>query len=248
VSAGEPGSAGAAAASTPRRVVVARRRGPVVSILLSLIVTAIDFLLLALALGGVRAVLAHPRAPALVAVWAVAGAALALKRPVRSQDVVESTPEPRLALVGLGLIPVLTPAIAALGERLGLWPLPGDGVLRWAGVALVALGLTLRLAAMMQLGPRFSPLVAVQAEHALETRGLYARIRHPGYLGAWLAALGAVLTFGSALGLVPLALFTWVMAGRVRKEEGLLAARFGDAWRDYRARTGAFVPRLGGAR
>jgi protein-S-isoprenylcysteine O-methyltransferase Ste14 len=113
-------------------------------------------------------------------------------------------------------------------------------------VALVAAGLTLRIAAMAQLGPRFSPLVAVQAEHALETRGLYARIRHPGYLGAWLAALGAVLTFGSALGLVPLALFSLLIGGRVRKEEALLATRFGEAWRDYRAHSGAFLPRLGG--
>jgi len=243
VSAGEAGSAGPAGSAT-RRVVVARKRGPLASILLSLVVTAIDFCLLALVLGGVRAVLAHPRAPALVAVWAVTGGALALARPVRSQDVVETTPESRLALIGLGLIPMLTPPIAALGERIGLWPFPGGAALRWAGVALVAVGLTVRLAAMMQLGSRFSPLVAVQAEHALETRGLYARIRHPGYLGAWLAALGAVLTFGSGLGLVPLALFTALIGARVRKEEALLAARFGEAWREYRAHSGAFVPRV----
>jgi protein-S-isoprenylcysteine O-methyltransferase Ste14 len=232
---------------TTRRVVVARRRGPLVSIALSLVVTAIDFLLLALALGGVHAVLVHPRAPALIAVWAVANAALAVARPVRAQDVVERAPESRLALIGLGFVPVLIPAISALGEHLGIWMLPGAATLGWMGVLVVAIGLLLRLAAMAQLGSRFSPLVAVQAEHPLETHGLYARIRHPGYLGAWLAAFGAVLTFGSALGLVPLVLFSALMAGRVRKEEALLAARFGDAWRDYRARSGAFVPRLGGS-
>ena len=230
---------------TTRRVVFARRRGPLVSIALSLIVTAVDFLLLALALGGVHAVLAHPRALALVAVWAVANAALAVARPVRAQDVVERAPESRLALLGLGFVPVLIPGISALGDRLRLWILPGAAMLGWAGIAVVALGLMLRITAMMQLGARFSPLVAVQAEHALEMRGLYARIRHPGYLGSWLAAFGAVLTFGSALGLVPLALFSALSGARVRKEEALLAARFGDAWRDYRARSGAFLPRLG---
>ena len=180
--------------------------------------------------------------------WAVAGAALALKRPVRSQDVVESTPEPRLALVGLGLIPVLTPAIAALGERLGLWPLPGDGALRWAGVALVALGLTLRLAAMMQLGPRFSPLVAVQVP---STRSRPGALRaHPASgiprCVARRARRGADLRQRAG----PRAARALHLGdgGTSAEGRGLLAARFGDAWRDYRARTGAFVPRLGGAR
>src|SRR5262249_31222905 len=150
------------------------------------------------------ALLHHSRALALIGVWAVTAIALALRRPIGAQDVVEVDREAPWMLIGLALVPMLTPPIAALGERLGLWILPGGAVRGWIGVALTALGLTLRIAAMSQLGPRFSPLLAVQREHVLETRGLYGRVRHPGYLGAWLAALGAVLTFGSALGALPL--------------------------------------------
>jgi protein-S-isoprenylcysteine O-methyltransferase Ste14 len=225
-------------------VVTAPRRGPVATAILSLGVTAVDVLLLALAMGGFRAVLAHPRAPALVAVWAIGGMTLALLKPVRSQEVVRATAESRLALVGLGLIPLVTPPIAAFGERIGLWPLPGGAALGWAGVAMVAVGLAVRIAAMTQLGPRFSPLVAVQRVHPLETHGLYGVIRHPGYAGSWLAALGAVLAFGSGLGLVPLALFTVLLVQRARREEALMEAQFGEAWREYRGRTGAFVPRV----
>jgi protein-S-isoprenylcysteine O-methyltransferase Ste14 len=84
----------------------------------------------------------------------------------------------------------------------------------------------------------------VQREHALETRGLYAGIRHPGYLGAVLATLGGALAFGSAAALAPVAamgLLLWARAGR---EERMLEQHFGDAYRSYRARSGQFLPRL----
>jgi protein-S-isoprenylcysteine O-methyltransferase Ste14 len=235
------------AAAAPRPA-SRRRRGRLATVALSLVASGFEALLLALALGGFAALAAHPRALALVAIGAVSGAILALRRPVRDQDVASTSPESRWALAGLGLVPLFTPPIAALGERLGIAALPGGAWLRWAGVAMVAAGLALRIAAMTQLGPRFSPMLAVQRQHPLETRGLYARVRHPGYLGSWLAALGAVLAFGSALGLVPLAIFTGLVAGRTRREERWLEQQFGDAYRDYRARTGAFLPRLVPAR
>jgi len=49
----------------------------------ALAVTALDALLLLAALGGMRALLGHTRALALLAVWAVGGIVLALLRPVR---------------------------------------------------------------------------------------------------------------------------------------------------------------------
>ena len=36
---------------------------------------------------------------------------------------------------------------------------------------------------------------------------------------------------------------TLFQLARVRREEALLAAHFGDAWRDYARRTGALLPR-----
>jgi protein-S-isoprenylcysteine O-methyltransferase Ste14 len=220
-----------------------RRRGPLATLLLSLLVTGVDASLLALALGGYRAVLSHDRALALLGIWAVCGATLALLRPVGAQDVVEAGRESLPAFLALGLVPIFTPAIAALGERLGIGILPGGAPLRWAGVALAAIGLVLRISAIRQLGSRFSPRLAVQRQHPLETTGLYRRIRHPGYLGSFLAALGAVLAFGSALGFAPLLLFAALIGWRVRGEEKLLAARFGESWNAYRSRSGAFFPR-----
>ena len=223
----------------------ARSRPPLLTIVLALGVTALDALLLALALGGATALLAHPQAIALLAGWAAGGVALALLRPVRSQDTVTIERDPALVLLLLFLLPLLTPPLAALGWRLGLLPLPGGEWLRWSGVAISIAGLGLRILAMVRLGARFSPLVAVQRQHALETHGLYAHVRHPGYLGSWLAAFGAVLAFGSAVGLIAVVGFGALLARRARHEDALLEQHFGDAYRRYRAHTGAFLPRVG---
>jgi protein-S-isoprenylcysteine O-methyltransferase Ste14 len=219
-----------------------------VAVLLSLVSPALDAALLAVALGGIAALLAHPRALTLLAAWAAGGATLALLSPLRGHDPISVEPDPPFVMLALFLIPLLTPPMAALGERLAWWPLPGGLALRWAGVAISAGGLALRIAAMAQLGPRFSPRVAMQREHALETRGLYGMVRHPGYAGALLASLGGALAFGSAVALAPLLAMGWLLSQRAAREESMLERHFGEEYRRYRARTGRFAPRLVPAR
>ena len=215
----------------------------VVIVARALVALAIESALLAWGLGGVRALLASPRALALIAIWGIAGLKLGFARPARGQDVVRAERDP-LAMIALALIPLAIPGVAAWGGRLGVWPLPAAMLTGWAGVVLSAIGLGLRVAAMRQLGSRFSPLLAVQREHALETTGWYARVRHPGYLGSLLASWGAAIAFGSAMALPLALLMTAFQWDRVRREERLLEGQFGDAWRAYAARTGALLPRL----
>ena len=237
-----PGASGPAST----RTTVRRPRHPLVVALLALTVTAFDALLLAIALGGMSALLGHPRALALLGVWAVAGVTLALLHPVRSQDTVAQERDPAWRLALLFFLPLLIPPVAAYGERAGLLLLPPVAGLRWAGVGVAAFGLALRVSAMATLGTRFAPIPAIQREHPVEERGVYRTIRHPGYLGAWLAALGAVMAFGNNLALPLLILFAALLAARARHEEALLERHLGDPYRAYRARTGAFLPRFGG--
>lgn len=222
----------------------ARPPHPIVTALPAFAVTGLDAALLALALGGLAALLAHPRALALLAVWLVGGVTLALLRPLRGHDAVAVEREAPYVLLVLFLIPLVTPPVAALDERLALWVLPGGATLRWAGVAISGAGLGVRIAAMAQLGARFSPRVALQRQHVLETHGLYAHLRHPGYAGAWLASLGGGLAFGSGLSLPLVAIMGWLLWNRAGREESMLERHFGDEYRGYRARTGRFVPRL----
>ncbi len=218
------------------------RPSPLVDALGAVVTTAFDAALLALALGGIAPLLAHRRALALLAVWFVGALVLALLRPVRRREGTQRATDP-LLLVALLVLPLITAPLAAYGERLHVAMLPGGDARAIAGLVIVAAGLGLRIAAMRQLGSRFDPTVAILPDHALETRGLYSRMRHPGYTGAWLASFGAVLVFGSALGFVPVVLMGGALAARVRNEERALERHFGETFRAWRARTGAFVPR-----
>lgn len=206
--------------------------------------TVVEAALLAWGCGGVNAMLAEPRALALLALWFGIGVALNTTRPVRGQRVEHSRPD-ALAMAALALLPLAIPALAAWGGRTGTWSLPAPQVVGWVGVGVAVLGLSLRVAAMRQLGARFSPLVALQQDHTLETRGWYAHVRHPGYLGAIAASLGTAVAFGSAVALPWVAVMLAVQVARIRREETLLAGRFGEAWIAYASRTGALWPRWG---
>lgn len=218
-------------------------RSPVVSALVSLVWLGFEAVLLALGLGGFERLARDPRAISLLAIFGASGIVLAVLRPGRGQDMTEKRPDP-FAMAVLFVIPLIAPMTAAYGASHALFTLPHANTVSWAGVALVLVGLSVRIAAMLQLGARFSPLVALQRTHALETRGLYSLVRHPGYLGALLTCLGVSVAFGSGLALpLPVLMLSAQMA-RVRREEALLGAHFGEAWTEYVRRTGALLPRL----
>jgi protein-S-isoprenylcysteine O-methyltransferase Ste14 len=212
---------------------------------LAILSTALDAALLALALGSFSALLATPRALGLLAVWAAGNVLLALAAPRRGEPRAPADRDAPLVLAALFVLPIAAAPLSAWGGRAGLAPLLPGSPAHLIGIAIAALGLWLRIAAMFRLGARFSPTVAMRADHTLETGGPYARLRHPGYLGAWIAALGGALTFDSALGLVPVALLIPAIALRVRREEQALEQRFGDEFRRWRAGTGAIWPRFG---
>jgi protein-S-isoprenylcysteine O-methyltransferase Ste14 len=215
-------------------------------VLMPLLVLALDAALLAWGRGSLSA-LRDPRAIALLAIWGAGGIVLAWRRPVKDHDAAHARPDPRSMLV-LFFVPLLAPPLGALAARLRWAMLPSEQAVSWIAIAIVAAGLALRVAAMLRLRHRFSPVLAVQHDHELETEGPYAWVRHPGYLGALLSCFGGVLAFGSAAALPLVALMLWAQLTRVRREERLLATHFGDAWHAYAARTGALLPMLGRTR
>ncbi len=215
---------------------------PALSLFGSALMLVLDAALLAVGVGGAHALLHHPRAVGLLVVWAAGYGALAGRGRRRARDPRERRADQRFVLVTLVLVPLLTPMLSAWSERVGVWPLPGGEILRWAGVALAGAGLLLRVLAMQRLGARFSPVIEVQREHALESGGVYAWLRHPGYAGACLSNLGAVLAFGSAVTLPLVVVMALATSARVVREEAALEASFGDEYRSYRARVGRWGP------
>jgi protein-S-isoprenylcysteine O-methyltransferase Ste14 len=147
----------------------------------------------------------------------------------------------RWVIAALGLIGLLTAWLPAYTDRKEFWTLDGDAV-RWIGVVLYAGGGALRLWPVFVLGRRFSGLVAIQPGHALVTDGIYSVIRNPSYLGLLVLSLGWALAFRSGLGLLLAALNIPPLVARMRSEERLLSAEFGDEYKVYRARTWRLLP------
>ena len=126
-------------------------------------------------------------------------------------------------------------------DRRDLWVIDG-GTVRYLGLALFFLGSILRLAAVFELGHRFSGLVAIQPEHQLKTDGLYRYIRHPSYTGLLVSMIGYVLIFRSSIGLILNVLLFLLLLSRMADEEKFLEAHFGSAYQTYCQKTRRLVP------
>jgi protein-S-isoprenylcysteine O-methyltransferase Ste14 len=102
------------------------------------------------------------------------------------------------------------------------------------GVAIGGPAFLLFVLARIQLGRAFS----LQAKAStLVTTGIYARIRNPIYVFGFLLSVGIFIFAHRPWWLliwVPLIPLQW---SRVRKEEQVLEAKFGDAYRDYKRKT-----------
>jgi protein-S-isoprenylcysteine O-methyltransferase Ste14 len=88
-------------------------------------------------------------------------------------------------------------------------------------------------------------LYAAQRERRLATGGVYARIRHPQYVGFVLIMFGFLLQWPTLVTLVmfPILVFMYVKLARHEEREAL--AEFGDEYRRYMQHTPAFFPRIG---
>jgi protein-S-isoprenylcysteine O-methyltransferase Ste14 len=78
----------------------------------------------------------------------------------------------------------------------------------------------------------------------LVTVGLYRFVRHPQYTGFFLFLLGSVLNWPTLPTLLMLPVLLGVYYRLALTEEAEAEAAFGEAYREYRRRSGMFVPRL----
>ncbi len=79
--------------------------------------------------------------------------------------------------------------------------------------------------------------------HAIERGGPYRFVRHPGYLGSLLCLNGLALASGDALVLLASIGATFAAYNyRIRVEDAMLVAAFGEPYQRYRRETGALLP------
>ncbi len=127
---------------------------------------------------------------------------------------------------------------------------------RWSTFLAQRVPLAARLALLgLALFATVSLIRSAAAVHHLEgapdhvvTIGPFRHVRHPIYLGVMLVYLGMGLATASLLSMGVLAGIFFYYNYIAGYEERLLAARFGDAYGEYKAKTGKWVPRVRGTK
>ena len=123
-----------------------------------------------------------------------------------------------------------------------VWPLPlafpGTTLVRWtAGGGLIVLGAAIMAAGIRNFARAATPVPSNQPVRALVTTGIHGWSRNPIYLGLFLLYGGIGMAARSPWVLIlTLPLAVTIRYGVVAREEAYLERRFGDAYRDYKAR------------
>jgi protein-S-isoprenylcysteine O-methyltransferase Ste14 len=145
--------------------------------------------------------------------------------------------------LGAGVLPLLflfSPWLAFADVSLPLW-------CEVLGAASMLAGLWLFWRSHADLGRQWSVTLELRKDHQLVTRGVYRRVRHPMYTAILLVGAAQGLMLHNALaGWSGMATLSVLIALRLPKEEAMLVDQFGQDYRDYTARTGRLLPRLGG--
>src|SRR5438552_3670995 len=126
-----------------------------------------------------------------------------------------------------------------LDRLLGLQlPIPGSDRVHWiVGGSLILIGLALAAAGIRNFSQAGTPVPTIKPTRALVTTGIHGWTRNPIYLGMFLLYGGIGLAAQSPWILIlTLPLAITIRYGVVAREEAYLERRFGDAYRDYKAR------------
>lgn len=144
-------------------------------------------------------------------------------------------------ITGIISIPFLI-VVPSCEYSFGYGPLPRDGILSWIGLGVFALGIIMQAIAMWQLRGFYTVRLGIQPEHRLVTTGLYRLLRHPGYLSYIISIFGIGLSLSSFFTIVFVVFIVIFILWRIKGEEEMLLAEFGDEYRMYMKSTKKLIP------
>ena len=120
---------------------------------------------------------------------------------------------------------------------------PFHPVLAWFGTAVFAVALIGFYRTHRDLGRFWSVTLEIRQTHKLVTTGVYRHVRHPMYAAFFLWAIAQALLLPNWIaGPAGLVGFGTLFGLRVRREERMMEAAFGDAYLAYAARTWRVIP------
>lgn len=100
-------------------------------------------------------------------------------------------------------------------------------------------------AGFIMLSSAWSVLFKAQKKHTLAIHGLYARIRHPQYVGFIVIMIGFLLQWPTIVTLVMFPILVVVYARLAVSEEKEMEKEFGSKYVEYKRKTPAFIPKIG---
>lgn len=144
--------------------------------------------------------------------------------------------------VGAGnLFAVHMASVVEYGLTQRYWKYHGFPML---GILFALSGITVRALAIKHCGNSFSHYIETQQPRTLVTRGVYAWVRHPSYLGFILYVMGMQILFGNlVIYVMSMAILFRFFSVRIRLEESVLINNlYGEAYEKYAERVSALVP------
>jgi len=121
-------------------------------------------------------------------------------------------------------------------------PISTDPI-RYIGIALIVIGMILRLTVVASLGKFFTVNVTILKDHVLKQDGFYKYVRHPSYSASLLSFVGYGVSLNNWISLVIVtgaALTAFLI--RIRIEEKTLTDHFGYKYVEYKKRTKRLIP------
>ncbi|MCY7421180.1 MAG: isoprenylcysteine carboxylmethyltransferase family protein [Chitinophagaceae bacterium] len=113
----------------------------------------------------------------------------------------------------------------------------------YAGAILLIAGIAIRIYSIRTLGKHFTATAKINNDHELIKTGPYQFVRHPSYLGAFMAIIGMPLFLNDrwAILFVILAM-SLAYYIRINVEEKMLSAFFGENYTQYKSNTKRIIP------
>jgi protein-S-isoprenylcysteine O-methyltransferase Ste14 len=111
------------------------------------------------------------------------------------------------------------------------------------GIAIIILGILIRLIAIKQLGKFFTVDITIRKDHQLMQNGFYKFLRHPSYTGSLISFLGFGFSLNNWISIAIVFLptfFTFIY--RISIEEKVLTEQFGKQYTEYKSKTKRLIP------
>lgn len=148
------------------------------------------------------------------------------------------------------LVSVSLPGAILVGWLVRAWApelsVPAPQMFAAVGLAVMWIGLAVRIWAILTLGAWFSTFLHVKADQELVTFGPYRWVRHPSYTGLLLICVGLGAGTGNWLSLLICAVVpTLGLLPRISTEESELAEALGEPYRRYQSSTRRLLPASG---